>query len=167
MSDMSETKKNRLSGVVRAQIDQWMTRYPAEQKRSAVIAALTFAQEENKGWLSEELMEAVAEYLDMPRIAVFEVATFYTLFNLKPVGRHIINVCTNISCMLCGCDKIVEHLQTKLQVQFNETTQDGKFTLREVECLAACAGAPMFQIGKKYYEYLTPQKVDAILEELE
>ena len=156
-----------LSDAVRQKIDQWMTRYPAEQKRSAVLAALHYAQAENNNWLPEAAMDAVADYLDMPRIAVYEVATFYTLFNLKPVGKHIINVCTNISCMLSGCDKIVDHLKDRLHINVNETTPDGKFTLREVECLAACAAAPMFQIGKKYYENLTPQKVDAILNELE
>jgi NADH-quinone oxidoreductase subunit E len=114
-----------------------------------------------------DLMNAVADYLEMPPIAVYEIATFYTMFNLKPVGQHVIEVCTNISCMLCGCDKIVNHLKKRLQINFNETTSDGKFTLREVECLAACANAPMLQIGKKYYENLTAEKVDQILDELE
>jgi NADH-quinone oxidoreductase subunit E len=164
MSDMNQSP---LSEAVRHKISQWMTRYPAEQKRSAVLAALQFAQEENNGWLTEPLMDAVADFLDMPNIAVYEVATFYTLYNLEPVGKHTISVCTNISCMLCGCNKIVDHLKQRLKIDFNETTSDGKFTLREVECLAACAGAPMFQIGKKYYENLTPEKVDTILDELE
>jgi NADH-quinone oxidoreductase subunit E len=164
---MSTTPKNQLSESVRAKIDSWMQRYPADQKRSAVLEALRFAQEENNGWLTDELMDAVADYLQMPKIAVYEVASFYTLYNLKPVGQHTISVCTNVSCMLGGCDKIVDHLKKRLQVGFNQTTGNGKFTLREVECLAACAGAPMFQIGKKYYEHLTPQKVDAILDELE
>jgi NADH-quinone oxidoreductase subunit E len=128
---------------------------------------LHYAQEENKGWLTDDLMEGVADYLGLPKIAVFEVATFYSLFNLDPVGRYIINVCTNISCMLNGAEKIVEHLKKRLEIEVGQSTPDGKFTLREVECLAACAAAPMFQIGKKYYEYLTPEKVDAILDELE
>lgn len=144
-----------------------MLRYPADQKRSAVMSALYFAQEANDNWLSETVMDAVAGYLGMPKIEVYEVATFYSLYNLKPVGRHIINVCTNVSCMLADSKEIVDHLKDRLGIAVNETTPDGKFTLREVECLAACAGAPMFHIGKKYYERLTPDKVDAILNELE
>lgn len=164
---MTEIKNTKLSSHVRDRIDQWLLRYPAEQKRSAVMQALHFVQDDHGGWLTEELMDAVADYLDLPRIAVYEVASFYTMYNLKPVGRHIINVCTNISCMLNGSDKIVDYLQHRLGVSLNETTEDGKFTLREVECLAACAGAPMFQINKKYHETLTPEKIDTILDELE
>ncbi|MDR3491527.1 MAG: NADH-quinone oxidoreductase subunit NuoE [Gammaproteobacteria bacterium] len=164
---MSEKIKTLLNDTVREKIDHWMKRYPAEQKRSAVMAALHFTQEENNGWLSDELLEAVADYLDMSKIAVYEVATFYTMYNLKPVGKHIIEVCTSISCMLCGCDKIVDHLQKKLNIDFDETTPDGKFTLRRVECLASCTTAPMLQVGKKYYESLTPEKVDTLLAELE
>jgi NADH-quinone oxidoreductase subunit E len=164
---MSETNKLQLSAAIRAKVDKWMKRYPADRKRSATTAALKYAQAENGGWLSRELMDAVAEYLEIPKIAVYEVATFYTMFNLEPVGRNVIDVCTNISCSLRGCDKIVAHLQKRLQIKIDETTADGKFTLREVECLAACANAPMMMIGKKYYEDLTPEKVDQILEELE
>ncbi|EKD74326.1 MAG: NADH dehydrogenase (Ubiquinone), 24 kDa subunit [uncultured bacterium] len=164
---MTETTKTILSAHTRAAIDRWLTRYPAEQKRSGVLQALTIVQEENGGWLSQELMDAVADYLEMSCIAVYEVVSFYTMYNLKPTGRHVINVCTNISCMLSGSEKIVEHLKKRLEIEINETTTDGKFTLREVECLAACAAAPMFQIGKTYYENLTPEKVDAIIKELE
>ncbi len=164
---MSEVKPHVLSETVRAKIDHWMKRYPAEQKRSAVMAALHFTQEDNGGWLPEHLLEAVADYLGMPKIAVFEVATFYTMYNLKPVGRHLIEVCTSISCMLSGCDKIADHLKKRLQIDFDETTADGKFTLRRVECLASCTTAPMLQIGKKYYESLTPEKVNSILDEME
>lgn len=160
------TKNTQLSAAVRAKIDRWLLRYPADQKRSAVLQALHYVQEENKGWLTEELMTAVADYLGITKIAVLEVATFYSLFNLTPVGQFVINVCTNISCMLNGSEKIVEHLKKRLEIEVGQTTPDGKFTLREVECLAACAAAPMFQIGKKYYEYLTPEKVDQILNEL-
>lgn len=159
--------KNILSAHARAEIDRWLQRYPADQKRSGVMQALTIVQEENGGWLTEALMDAVADYLNLPKIAVYEVATFYTMYNLEPVGRHVISVCTNISCMLNGSQKIVDHLKKRLEIKTNETTVDGKFTLREVECLAACAAAPMFQIGKKYYENLTPEKVDAIITELE
>lgn len=164
---MTETKKQELSATARAEIDRWMLRYPPDQKRSAVMEALRIVQAENEGWLTVELMDAVAAYLDMPRIAVYEVVSFYTMYNVKPVGRHVINVCTNISCMLCDSEKIVNHLKTRLEINFNETTPDNRFTLREVECLAACVGAPAMQIGKKYYEHLTPEKVDAILKELE
>ena len=156
-----------LSEAVRTKIDNWLTHYPSNEKRSGVLEALRYTQEANNNWLSTDLLDAVAEYLGMPNIAVYEVATFYTMFNLKPVGQHVIEVCTNISCMLNGCSKIVEHLKKRLQIDWKETTPDGKFTLREVECLAACANAPMFQIGKKYYENLTPEKVDAIIQELE
>lgn len=156
-----------LSPTVRAKIDRWLTRYPADRKRSGVLEALKYVQEDNGGYLTESLMDAVADYLGIPPIAVYEVVSFYTFFNVKPVGRHTINVCTNISCMLSGCEKIVAHLKKRLDIDTNETTPDGKFTLREVECLAACAYAPMFQIGKKYYENLTPEKVDEILAELE
>jgi NADH-quinone oxidoreductase subunit E len=160
------TNHNLLSLAVRTKIDNWMQRYPAEQKRSAVIEALRFAQDE-AGWLSDDLLAAVADYLEMPKIAVYEVATFYTMFYLKPTGKYVIDVCTNISCMLSGCHKIVEHLKKRLQIDFKETTADKRFTLREVECLGACTSAPMFQIGKKYYEHLTPEKVNTILDELE
>lgn len=163
---MTETTKIILSDAARVDIDHWMLRYPPEQKRSAVMEALRIVQEENQGSLTTELMNAVADYLEMPHIAVYEVATFYSMYNLKPVGQHVINVCTNISCMLRDSEKIMEHLKKRLEIGINETTFDGKFTLREVECLAACAGAPMFQIGKKYYEHLSPEKVDGILDEL-
>jgi NADH-quinone oxidoreductase subunit E len=147
----------------RAQIDRWIAKYPADRKQAAVMAALNIVQQQNGGWLTTELMDAVAAYLQMPPIAVYEVASFYTLYDLKAVGRHKIYVCTNISCMLCGSDTIVEHLQKKLGIKLGETTADGKFTLKESECLAACGGAPMFMIDQTYYENLTPEKVDAIL----
>ena len=156
-----------LSAHARAEIDRWLKRYPNDQKRSGVMQALMIVQAENGGSLTESLMNAVAEYLGMPAIAVYEVATFYTMYHLKPVGRHVIDVCTNISCMLNGSQKIVDHLQKRLDIRCNETTADGKFTLRSVECLAACAAAPMCQIGKKYYENLTPEKMDEILKALE
>jgi len=164
---MTDTTNTILSAKVRAEIDRWIQRYPADQKRSGVMQALMMVQEENGGSLTEPLMDAVADYLGMPKIAVYEVATFYSMYNLKPVGRHVIDVCTNISCMLSGSAEIVDHLKKCLKVDVNGTTEDGKFTLRTVECLAACAAAPMFQIGKKYYENLTPEKIDDILAKLE
>lgn len=163
---MTDTKQSILSVEVRAKIDRWLMRYPENQKRSGVIESLRYAQDENGGYLTEQLMDAVADYLNLSRIAVYEVATFYTMFNLKPVGRNVINVCTNISCMLCDSKKIVDHFKKRLEINFNETTSDGKFTLREVECLAACSKAPVALINKKYYENLTPEKVDEILNEL-
>lgn len=156
-----------LSEKICREIDHWTSKYPPERKQSAVLPALLAAQEENKGWLSTDILDAVADYLDMPRIAVYEVATFYSMYDLKPVGRHKIYLCTNVSCMLSGSKKIADHLKKRLGVRFGETTTDGKFTLKEAECLAACAGAPMFQIDKEYYENLTPEKVDEILDGLE
>ncbi|MFO1257868.1 MAG: NADH-quinone oxidoreductase subunit NuoE [Gammaproteobacteria bacterium] len=152
-----------LSTESRKQIDQWLKKFPSSEKQSAVIAALHIVQDENGGWLSNELIEGVAQYLQMPKIAVYEVATFYTMFELKPTGKHKIYLCTNVSCMLCGCGNIADHLKQKLGIDFNETSTDGQFTLKAVECLAACGGAPMMQIGKTYYENLTPEKVDHIL----
>lgn len=156
-------EKTQLSAQARSEIDKWIAKYPEDQKQSAVLASLQIVQKENGGWLTDELLEAVADYLAMPKIAVFEVATFYSLYDLQPVGRHKIYLCTNISCMLAGCEKIEHHLKQRLGINFNETTADGKFTLKEAECLAACVGAPMMQIDDKYYENLTPEKIDEIL----
>ncbi len=147
-------------------IDEWIAKYPASQKQSAVMPALRVVQEAHEGSLTTELMDAVAAYLEMETIAVYEVATFYSMYELKPVGQHKICVCTNVSCMLCGSDQIVSHLQNKLGIKLGETTEDGKFTLKEVECLGACGGAPMFQIEREYHENLTPEKVDKILDGL-
>ncbi len=152
-----------LSQKARSHIDAWLLKYPKEQKQSAIIAALTYLQNENGGFLSNELIEAAAGYLGMPKIAAFEVATFYSMFELKPVGKHKICVCTNISCMLSGSNEIVSHLKNKLGIGLGETTADGKFTLKSVECLAACCGAPAMQIGDDYYENLNAKKVDEIL----
>lgn len=147
------------------QVKREVAKYPSERKSSAVMAALRIAQEEH-GWLSVPLMDYIAELLGMRPIQVYEVATFYSMYDLKPVGKHKISICTNISCMLCGSDVIIKHLEKRLGVKLGETTPDGKFTIKEVECLAACGGAPMFQIGKTYYENLTPEMVDRILEGL-
>jgi NADH-quinone oxidoreductase subunit E len=165
---MSARKSDLLSAHARAEIDHWLSRYPAEQKQSAVLAALREVQHENGGWLSTELMDAVADYLDMPSIAVYEVASFYSMFELKPVGRHNIAVCTNISCMLRGGETVLAHIEKKLGIKLGQSTPDGKFYLkREEECLAACCGAPMMQVGKQYYENLTPEILDSILDGLE
>ncbi|HHB12665.1 MAG TPA: NADH-quinone oxidoreductase subunit NuoE [Chromatiales bacterium] len=156
-----------LSDHVRAEIDQWLARYPEDRKQSAVLAALRAVQHE-LGWLPRAQMDAVAEYLGMPPIAVYEVASFYSMFNLRPVGRHEIAVCTNISCWLRGAGEIVAHLEKRLGVKLGESTPDGKFYLkREEECLAACCGAPMMQVNHVYHEHLTPEKVDEILDQLD
>ena len=151
----------------RAEIDRWVAKYPPEWKQSAVMAALRVAQDQNGGWLTNELIEAVASYLEMPSVAAYEVATFYAMYELEPVGRHKICVCNSISCLLNGSEAIVEHLKNKLGVGLNEVTPDGKFSIKEVECLGACVNAPMFMIGKTYHENLTPEKIDRILDELE
>lgn len=155
-----------LSQTVRDKIDAWLTRYPPEQKRSGVIQALMFVQEE-QGFLTENAMDAVADYLSLPKIFVYEAATFYSMFHLQPVGKYVINLCTNLSCQLSGAEHILEHLKKRLNIDINQTTPDGRFTLREVECLAACIAAPVCQIGKKYYENLTPEKIDVLLNDLE
>ena len=155
-----------LSNQALAQIESEIAKYPPERKQSAVMAALTIAQRE-KGWVSDELMEYVARLLELQPIQVAEVASFYSMYELAPVGRYKISLCTNVSCMLRGCGEIVKHLEEKLGIGMGETTADGRFTLKEVECLAACGGAPMMQIGDDYYENLTPERVDAILAELE
>ena len=163
----AESKIDLLTAESRAEIDRWVAKYPAEWKQSAVMSALRIAQDQNGGWLSTELMDAVAEYLEMDPIAVYEVASFYSMYELEPVGRHKICVCTNISCQLRGADEVVSHLTKRLGIGLGESTADGRYTLKEVECLGACGGAPMFQIGHDYYENLTPAKIDEILEKLD
>ena len=156
-----------LSDAAIAEIETYLAKYPPDQRQSAVMGALHAVQDDNGGFLTTELMDAIADYIDMPRIAVYEVATFYSMYELKPVGKHKISVCTNISCQICGADELVGHLNQKLGIKFGETTEDGRFTLKEVECLGACGGAPMFQIGRNYYENLTTEKVDQILDSLD
>ncbi len=151
----------------RAEIDQWVAKYPADQKQSAVMAALRVAQDQNGGYLTTELMDAIAAYLDMAPVAVYEVATFYSMYELEAVGRHKLCVCTNISCLLRGSDEVVAHLEKRLGIKLGETTPDGKFTLKEVECLGACVNAPVLQLGRAYHEKLTPETLDALLDGLE
>ena len=154
-----------LSEHLRAEIDRWVARFPEGRQRSAVIAALHAAQHENHVYLTPELMGAIAGYLGLPSIQVYEVAAFYSMLETKPVGRHSISVCTNISCMLRGGENILAYLEKKLGVKVGESTPDGLFYLkREEECLAACCGAPMMMVDHKYYENLTPAKVDEILD---
>jgi len=153
---------------VTLEIDHWLTKFPADQRRSAVIAGLLKAQEHNNGWLSDEIMKAVADYLIIPAVEVFEVATFYDMFELQPIGKHKISLCTNISCMLRGSKQVEEALVEKLGVGFGETTADGQFTLRESECLGACANAPVCMVDNScYYEDLTPEKMLVLLQELD
>jgi NADH-quinone oxidoreductase subunit E len=156
-----------LTPEVRKEIDHWIAKYPEDQKQSAVMAALRIVQEQNGGYLTDELMDAVAEYLEMPRIAVYEVATFYSMYEHKPVGRHKICVCNSVSCLLNGSEEVLEYLQTKLGIGLGEVTADGKFSIKEVECLGACIGAPAVMIGKDYHEHLTPEKIDKLLDELD
>jgi NADH-quinone oxidoreductase subunit E len=156
-----------LSEHSRREIDHWRAKFPAGRQRSAVIAALRIAQHQNHGYLTAELMDAVAAYLALPAIQVYEVASFYSMFETKPVGRLHVSVCTNISCMLCGADQIVAHVERRLGIRTGESTADGKFYLkREEECLAACNNAPMMMIDHVYYENLTPDKVDQVLDSL-
>ncbi len=157
----------KLSDHVREEIDRWAAKFPPDRKRSAVISALHAAQHENHGFLTAELMDAVAEYLDLPNIFVYEVASFYSMFETKPVGRHHISVCTNISCMLRGSQEVVDHVEKKLGIKTGESTPDGRIYLkREEECLAACTGAPMMMVDHVFHENLTPQSIDKILDEL-
>ena len=160
-------KSDLLSSHVREEIDHWLAKYPEEEKRSALLAALRAVQHEDH-YLSVEQMDAVADYLSLPPIAVYEVASFYSMYELQPVGRHTIAVCDNISCLLRGGEEIVQHIEQKLGVKRGESTADGKFFFKqEEECLAACCGAPMMQVDHVYYENLTPEKVDEILDGLE
>ncbi|NCF27509.1 MAG: NADH-quinone oxidoreductase subunit NuoE [Gammaproteobacteria bacterium] len=157
-----------LSEHTRKEIDHWRAKYPEERRRSAVLAALREAQHQNHGYLTPDLMDAVAAYLELPTIYVYEAASFYSMFETQPVGRHSVSVCTNISCMLCGGDDIVAYIENKLGIKTGESTDDGRIYLkREEECLAACCGAPMMMVDHIYYEKLTPERVDEILDALE
>ena len=154
-----------LSAHVREEIDHWLTKFPADRSRSAVISALHAVMHE-RGHLPAEAMDAVAAYLGIPAIQVYEAATFYSMFETEPTGRHHISVCTNISCMLCGGESILEHIQRRLGIKVGESTPDGRFYLKqEEECLAACNGAPMMMVNHVYFENLTPDKVDRILDD--
>ncbi len=156
-----------LSQHLRDEIDEWVAKFPPERKRSAVISALRAAQHENNGYLTTPIMDAIGAYLGLPPIQVYEVATFYSMFETHPVGRHHLSVCTNISCMLRGAEDIRTHVEKKLGIKTGESTPDGRIYLkREEECLAACTGAPMLMVDHVFHENLTPGKVDQILDEL-
>ena len=147
------------------EVEQIIQRYPEGKQKSALIPVLHLAQEEFGGWLSAETMDYVASVLNLQPIEVYEVATFYSMYNLKPVGRYLFEVCQTGPCMLNGSDNIIKYIFEKLGIKPGETTTDGMFTLKTVECLGACGYAPMMQLGKNYREYLTKEKVDAIIEE--
>jgi len=167
MQTRASSKLDLISDASRAEIDKWIAKYPEEKKNSAVMSALRILQDQNKGFLTVELMDATAEYLGMPSIAVYEVATFYSMYEMQAVGKHKVCVCTNISCMLRGSDEIVQHLTKKLGIKLGETTKDGRITLKEVECLGACVEAPMLQLGDTYHGNLTAEKLDKLLDELD
>ncbi len=162
------TEETLLSAHAREEIDAWKQRYPEEKQQSALLAALRIVQHENNGYLTTELMDAVADYLNLPKIAVYEVASFYSMYELKPVARNSISICTNISCMLMGSDSVVEYIEKKLGIKTGESTPDGKFYLKqEEECLAACSSGPMMQVNHVYHTNLTPDKIDQILDSLD
>lgn len=161
---MSTVKPAPLSAHVREEIDAWVKRFPAGRQRSAVLAALRAVQHENDGYLTPELMDGVADYLGLPPIQVYEVATFYSMFETKPCGRHHVSICTNISCMLRGGEELLRHAERKLGIRAGESTPDGRIFLKnEEECLAACCGAPMMMVDHVYHEDLTAAKLDEIL----
>lgn len=160
-------KSSLLTPALRAAIDRHVAKYPPEWKQSAVMPALTLVQDHNGGWLTRELMDAVAAYLDMPEIAVYEVASFYAMYDLEPVGRHKICVCNSVSCMLGGAEDLMHHVEKKYDVQPGGTSADGKFTFKEFECLGACRHAPAVMVDKAYHECVTPQDIDRIIESLD
>jgi NADH-quinone oxidoreductase subunit E len=156
-----------LSEATRKEIDHWVAKFPPGRQRSACIAALRAVQEQNHGFLTPELMDAVAEYLHLPPVQVYENATFYSMFEVHPCGRHHVSICTNISCMLNGGEELLAHAERRLGIHANESTPDGRiFLKREEECLAACTGAPMMMVDHVFHEQLTPESLDKILDEL-
>jgi NADH-quinone oxidoreductase subunit E len=154
---LSEEKLNKVKEII--------ARYPEGKQKSALLPLLHIAQDENAGWLSVEAMDYVASLLQLKPIEVYEVATFYSMYNLKPVGKYVFEVCQTGPCMLNGSDGIIDHIREKLNIGIGETTSDGMFTLKTVECLGACGYAPMMQLGKFYKEHLTKEKVDQIISE--
>ena len=164
----NEIEMIQLSPHAREEIDELLSHFPPQHKKSALLGALSIVQHENKGYLTEELMTLVADYLGLEKIEVYEVASFYSMYELRPVGRNNVAICTNISCMLTGAQSIVEFVENKLGIKVGESTADGRIYLKkEEECLAACAGGPMMQVNHVYYENLTPEKVEKILDSLE
>ena len=167
MSSTVNNVENFIQGDVKKRIDKWISNYPEDQRQSACMAALRIVQEEHNGYLTTDLMDQIADYLDMTPISVYEVATFYGNYEHEPVGKIKICLCNSISCMLRGSEDILAHLENKLGVKPGEVSEDGKFSIKKVECLGSCGGAPMMQIGKTYYEDLTEESVDKILDGME
>jgi NADH-quinone oxidoreductase subunit E len=166
--EREENRADLLSDEVKAEIDEWVARFPPEGIQSASLQSLMAVQHANGGWVSGELMDAVADYLGVPRVSIYEVATFYSMIETEPVGRHSVSICTNISCMLRGADDLLAHVEQRLGCRRGETTADGRIFLKmEEECLAACRCAPMMQVDHVYYTDLTPERVDEILDALE
>jgi NADH-quinone oxidoreductase subunit E len=163
----ASSKVKLLSEATRHEIDHWVAKFPPGRQRSACISALRAVQHQNDGYLTQDLMEAVAEYLKLPPVQVYEVASFYSMFELHPCGRHHVSICTNISCMLCGGEEMVAYVEKKLGIKLGESTPDGRIFLKqEEECLAACTGAPMMMVDHVFHENLTPEKIDKVLDEL-
>ena len=166
MESLTTQNEVQFSDAAMAEIRRYISHYPADRKKSAILPILHIAQAEFGGWVSPEVQDKVAQILDIQPIEVYEVATFYTMFNLKPVGKHVLEVCRTGPCMLRGSDGLLEHLENRLGCHVGETSADGLFTLKTVECLAACGMGPMLQIREKYYENLDPQKMDQLLDDL-
>ncbi|MFK8011346.1 MAG: NADH-quinone oxidoreductase subunit NuoE [Marinicellaceae bacterium] len=166
--DNDKTLANELlTAETKTIMDNWLSKYPIDQRRSAVIGSLHAAQDQNGGWLSKDIMKAVAQYLEIPAIWVYEAASFYSMFFTKPCGNHKVSICTNISCMLNGAEDIVSYTENKLGIKLGETTADGKVTLvKEEECVAACVGAPVLLVDGHYHENLTPEKIDNLIDGL-
>ena len=163
----ADSKVKLLTQATRHEIDEWVKKFPPGRQRSATISALRAAQEQNHGYLTADLMDAVAEYLNLPPVQVYEIASFYSMFETHPCGRHHVSICTNVSCMLNGAEDLVAHVEKKLGIKLNESTPDKRIFLKnEEECLAACTGAPMAMVDHVFHEYLTPEKLDKILDDL-
>lgn len=163
---MESKNKIQFSEEIIAKANKLVAKYPEGKQKSALIPLLHLLQEESNGWLDIPILDFIAEFLQIKPIEVYEVATFYTMFNLKPVGKYVLEVCRTGPCTLRGADEIIEHIKNKLNIKEGETTKDGLFTLKPAECLGACGYAPMLQLGKIYKENLTIEKVDKLLEEL-
>ncbi len=162
--EITEQKRPVLSETAKAEIQRVIAQYPEGRQKSAILRVMHIVEEEAGGWLSPDTMDMIAEILSIEPIEVYEVATFYTMFNLQPVGKYVFEVCRTGPCMLVGSDNIISYLENKLNIKVGETTADGMFTLKTAECLGACGYGPMLQCGEEYHEYLTPEKVDELIE---
>lgn len=163
---MTQQNTELLTDTMKAEIDKEVAKFPEGKQRSAILAAIRIVQQYGRNWIKQDELKAIAEYLDVPQVYVFEVATFYTMCKQEPVGKYHINLCTNVSCQLNGCDKIGEKLKERLQIDYGEVTEDGLFSIEQVECLGSCSTAPVCHIGTAYYENLSDERVDEIIDEL-